>query len=46
MKKKTISLLNKVKKYNGEFVSLWHRSNMRREEWSKGFSTIYYEVSS
>ena len=45
-KEKTINLLNKVKKYNGEFVSLWHNSNIKREEWIKRFNTIYYEVFS
>lgn len=43
-KEKTINLLNKVKKYNGEFVSLWHNSNINRKEWKENFDLLYLEV--
>lgn len=31
--KKILNLINKVKKYNGEFILLWHNSSFNTKEW-------------
>jgi len=43
MKKKIIKLINKVKKYNGKFVLLWHNSNFNTECWKK-YQSVYEEI--
>ncbi len=40
MKKKIDSLIKQVKKYNGEFVLLWHNSSFNTDEW-KRYKTVY-----
>ena len=34
-------MINRIKKYNGEFVILWHNSNFLLEEWYK--RKFFYE---
>jgi len=38
-----INLINTVKKYNGEFVLLWHNNCFHVEEW-KNFQVLYEEM--
>jgi len=43
MESKIINLIGKVKKYNGEFVFLWHNSSFNTKEWEK-YQNIYKRV--
>jgi len=43
MERKIMYLLEEVRKYNGEFVFLWHNSSFRTDEW-KNFAKIYEKV--
>ena len=43
MKKKIESLMEKVKKYNGEFVFLWHNSSFNTSKW-KRYKTVYESI--
>ena len=43
MEQKIKELMNKVKKYNGEFVFLWHNSSFNSGNWLK-FQDIYEKV--
>ena len=45
MEQKINKLMNKVKKYNGEFVFLWHNSSFNTFSWIK-FQNIYEKVLS
>lgn len=42
-KNNIVNLINIVKKYNGDFVLLWHNSSFNIYEWKK-FSAIYEEI--
>lgn len=39
----SLGLINTVRKYNGDFVLLWHNSNLKRNEWL-GWSKVYKEI--
>jgi len=41
--KKIIKLMEKVKKYNGSFVLLWHNSSFSGELWEK-YKIVYEEI--
>lgn len=43
MKCKIDELINKVKKYNGEFVFLWHNNSFNTEMWEK-YEYIYKKI--
>ena len=43
MKMKILNLIEKVKKYRGEFVFLWHNSSFNIPFWKK-YQNIYEEV--
>ena len=43
MESNIISLINLVKKYNGEFVFLWHNSSFNTTQWKK-YQNIYKKV--
>jgi len=43
MEKKIKYLINKVKKYNGDFVFLWHNSSFNTVQWQK-YQDIYKRV--
>ena len=43
MEKKIIKLIDKVKKYNGKFVLLWHNSNFNDGLWEK-YKIIYEKI--
>jgi len=43
MEKKIIILINKVRKYNGEFVFLWHNSSFNTITW-RSYQHIYESV--
>ena len=43
MEEKINYLINKVKKYNGEFVFLWHNSSFNAAQWIK-YQDIYERV--
>jgi hypothetical protein len=43
MENKILSLINTVKKYNGEFVLLWHNSNFNISFWKK-YEYIYKKI--
>ena len=43
MEEKILFIINKIKKYDGEFVLLWHNSNFNTKEWKK-YSYIYKKV--
>jgi hypothetical protein len=43
MKDKIKKLINEVKKYDGEFVFLWHNSSFNTKEWEE-YKYIYEEV--
>jgi len=43
MEKKIVYLMNQVKKYNGEFVFLWHNSSFNTKLWKK-YQYIYEKV--
>lgn len=43
MKEKILELKQKVKKYNGEFVFLWHNSSFNIKEWRE-YNKVYEEV--
>ena len=43
MKERILELVKKTKKYNGEFVFLWHNSSFNVKEW-KDYQSIYNEV--
>jgi hypothetical protein len=43
MKNKIVQLINEVKKYNGNFVFLWHNSSFNNRTW-KNFQDIYEKV--
>ncbi len=43
MEEKIIDLMDKVKKYNGEFVFLWHNSSLNTKEW-RNYRNIYQRV--
>ncbi len=43
MEERIIELINKVKKYNGKFVLLWHNSNFNNEIWGK-YKIVYEEI--
>lgn len=43
MLSRTLHLLEKVKKYNGEFVYLWHNSSFNTKEWAE-YHDVYQEV--
>jgi len=43
MEQKIICLVEKVKRYNGEFVFLWHNSSFKTNEWKK-YASIYEKV--
>jgi len=43
MKNEILSLINITKKYQGEFVFLWHNSSFNTQEW-KSYQDIYREV--
>ena len=43
MEKKIIKLIDKVKKYNGKFVLLWHNSNFNDGLWEK-YKIIYGKI--
>lgn len=43
MEKKITSLMDEVKKYNGEFVLLWHNSSFNSIQWKK-YQNIYEKV--
>lgn len=43
MEKRILNLMNEVKKYNGEFVFLWHNSSFNTGIWNK-FQNIYKKV--
>jgi len=43
MKKNVILLIDKVKKYQGEFVMLWHNSSFNIYKWEK-YEKIYIEL--
>jgi len=45
MEHKIVNLINNVKKYNGEFVLLWHNSSFHTDEWKK-YKYIYERVVS
>ena len=45
MKEKILDLKQKVKKYNGEFVFLWHNSSFNTKEWRE-YNKVYEEVIS
>jgi hypothetical protein len=43
MENRILALINKIKKYNGEFVFLWHNSSFNTFNWLK-FQYIYEKV--
>lgn len=43
MEKKIINLMNEVKKYNGNFVFLWHNSSFNTKYWTK-YTDIYERI--
>ncbi len=43
MKEKIYSLIEQVKKYNGEFVLLWHNSSFNTDEW-KRYKMVYESI--
>ena len=43
MWKRIVKLINKVKKYNGKFILLWHNSNFNSNFWVK-YKIIYEEI--
>ncbi|MDY0320120.1 MAG: polysaccharide deacetylase family protein [Arcobacteraceae bacterium] len=43
MKEKILELIKQVKKYNGEFVFLWHNSSFNIKEWRE-YNKVYEEV--
>ena len=43
MKNEILSLINTTKKYQGEFVFLWHNSSFNTQEW-ESYQDIYREV--
>jgi len=43
MEKRIVKLIDKVKKYNGKFVLLWHNSNFSGELWEK-YKIVYEEI--
>ncbi len=43
MEYKIFNLINRVKKYNGEFVFLWHNSNFYTDEWEE-YKYIYERI--
>ena len=43
MRETILKLIKKVKKYNGEFVFLWHNSNFNTNEWLK-YKKVYESI--
>jgi hypothetical protein len=43
MEIKIFDLIDKVKKYNGEFVFLWHNSSFNTNQWKK-YQKVYERV--
>jgi len=43
IEEKIVKLINRVKKYNGNFVLLWHNSNFNTEIYKK-YQSIYKKV--
>jgi len=43
--KKIIKLIEKVKKYNGSFVLLWHNSSFNNDLWT-GYQRVYEKIVS
>ncbi len=43
MKKKIEGLMQQVKRYNGEFVLLWHNSSFNTDEWKK-YKMVYESI--
>ena len=40
----TQKLIQRVRNYNGEFVFLWHNSNIDRDEWRERFRALYLPI--
>jgi peptidoglycan/xylan/chitin deacetylase (PgdA/CDA1 family) len=40
----TLALLKRVQRYHGEFVFLWHNSNIDTDEWQKRFRALYLPI--
>jgi hypothetical protein len=45
MEKRIIKLIDKVKKYNGKFVLLWHNSSFYGDLWT-GYQGVYRKIVS
>lgn len=40
----TLALVKRVQRYNGEFVFLWHNSNIDTDEWQERFRALYLPI--